>query len=97
MTSGAGSLHAKVDGNQREIVQALIAAGCSVCSLAAVGKGAPDLLVGHAGRNYLLEVKTLTGRIERGQYEWHAAWRGQACIVRTVEQALEAVGLGMAL
>ena len=44
----------RVDANQAEIVAALRAAHCSVQSLASLGDGAPDLLVGHAGANVLL-------------------------------------------
>lgn len=90
--------HAKTDDNQTEIVKALRAHGCSVVSLADVGGGVPDLLVGKYGRNYLLEVKdgrkppskrTLTA----DQIQWHARWKGHACIVHDIEGALAAVGI----
>ena len=48
---------AKVDANQKQIVTALRQAGCTVQSLATVGKGCPDLIVGCQGRNFLLEIK----------------------------------------
>lgn len=89
---------AKVDANQAAVVDALRKAGCSVQSLAAVGKGVPDLLVGRLGRNWLLEVKdgalppsarTLTD----DQVAWHAAWRGQVVVVESVRRALQVVGL----
>lgn len=48
---------ARVDANHAEIVSALREAGCFVVSLAAIGKGCPDLLVGTVGKWYLLEVK----------------------------------------
>lgn len=82
----------RVDANQREIVAALIAAGASVLSLHRVGVGAPDLLVGFRGVNYLLEAKTAHGALNELQREWHAEWRGQACVVRSVEDALMAIG-----
>lgn len=90
---------AKVDGNQLDIIQGLQACGYSVQSLAAVGMGVPDLLVGRAGRNWLLEIKdhnqppckrTLTS----DQKRWHAMWRGQVHVVETLEEALAAVGSG---
>ena len=85
---------AKVDGNHGEIVDALRRAGASVTSLAAVGKGVPDLLVGHAGRTALVEVKD--GSLPpsaRGltidQQIWHAEWRGGTlAVVCDVESAL---------
>ena len=83
----------KVDRNQGEIVKALEQAGCSVESLHRVGKGVPDLLVGRAGRNLLLEVKaTQRAKPNERQNEWHTAWRGYVHVVRTVEDALRAVG-----
>ena len=49
---------ARVDGNHAEIVAALRSfPGVSVCSLASLGNGVPDLIVGLAGQNYLVEVK----------------------------------------
>ena len=48
---------AKIDANQTQVVIALRAAGATVQSLAAVGVGVPDLLVGFRGQTYLMEVK----------------------------------------
>lgn len=85
---------AKVDDNQKEVVQALRAAGCSVQSLATTGAGVPDLLVGYGGQNYLLEVKNPQGRnrLTPAQKEWHAKWRGQCAVVRSVQEAFSAIG-----
>ena len=80
--------------NQAEIVEALRGAGCTVQSLHRTGGGVPDLLVGHAERNYLLEVKGPRGKLTRHQVVWFSDWRGQARVVRTPEEALRAVGLG---
>lgn len=95
----------KTDANQAEIVNALWAAGCSVQSLASIGVGCPDLLCGHADRTILLEVKSdadwRTAAAARGreiptaaaQARWKASWRGGPVVtVRTVEEALRAVG-----
>lgn len=83
----------KVDRNQAEIVAALEGVGCSVTSLAPMGGGIPDLLVGRQGRNYLLEVKVEGETLTPAQGKWGAAWRGQAQVVRTVDEALSAVGV----
>lgn len=82
----------KPDGPRAEIVKALRDAGCSV-DLLPGGKGRPDLLIGHAGVNWLLEVKALKGKLKAAQVVWHAVWRGQVATVRTVDEALVAVGL----
>ena len=88
---------AKVDGNQGDIVAALEAVGASVQSLAAVGNGCPDLLVGFRGTNFVIEVKDPAQpankrRLNSHQKPWHAEWRGRAHLVETVEQALLVVG-----
>lgn len=90
--------NAKVDANQERMVQALRQAGCSVESLAAVGKGVPDLLVGIRGENFLLEVKDgekfpSQRKLTPDQVTWHSQWRGQKSVVKNTEEALKAVGL----
>ena len=57
---------AKVDANQEQIVQALRACGATVQSLAGVGKGVPDLLVGIRARPCLWRLKTGAWRRRRG-------------------------------
>lgn len=85
---------AKIDANHPEIVAALRAIpGVRVQSLASVGKGCPDLLVGYKGKNFLLEVKDgqkLKSQrlLTRDEIEWHMDWTGQ---VRVVECAAEAI------
>jgi hypothetical protein len=63
-----------------------------------VGRGCPDLLVGHRGRNVLLEVKDGSKpesrrRLTPDEQTWQSAWAGQVQTVETVEQALGALGL----
>jgi hypothetical protein len=82
--------------NQSEIVTALLAAGCSVQSLASVGLGAPDLLVGLAGVNVLLEVKDETAipskrALTPEQKKWHDCWKGQVHVAESPSQAVAIV------
>lgn len=83
---------AKADANQSEIVGTLRAAGCTVQHLHTVGRGVPDLLVSRHGNMYLLEVKTPKGRLTKCEREWIEAWDAPVYVVRTVEEALQAVG-----
>jgi len=53
---------AKVDANQKQIVNALRKCGYSVLHLHTLGKGAPDIVVGVSGMNYLFEIKSVVGR-----------------------------------
>lgn len=86
---------AKVDGNQKEIVAAFEGMGCTVEHLFRVGKGCPDLVVGIvvgvAGMNLLVEVKMPGETLNDEQKAWHKKWRGQACIVSSVEEAVKLV------
>ena len=86
------------DQNQSPIVTALEAVGASVTSLAGVGEGCPDLLVGYRRSTYLLEVKNpdvkpSERKLRESQSAWLDAWRGGAvAVVHTVDDALVAIG-----
>jgi len=87
--------HGRTDANHKEIVAALREIGASVTSLADIGGGCPDLLVGYHGQNLLLEVKD--GRkppsaraLTADEQEWFNNWRGVAYIVYS---AIDAVTL----
>lgn len=87
---------AKTDGNQSAIVDGLRAAGCSVHVTSSIGGGFPDLVCAYAGRNYLFEVKDpskpLSDRkLTPDQARFFGAWRGQVCVVETLEDALKAM------
>ena len=89
---------AKVDANQRQVVAALRGVGATVQLLHAVGEGCPDLLVGHLGVNYLLEVKDgqkppSAQKLTPQQEIWHRDWRGHAVVVNSPEAALAAIGV----
>jgi len=84
---------AKVDANQPEIVDALRTAGASVQHLHTIGQGCCDLLVGHLGHTYLMEVKDGNGEMTPDEREWMLAWRGAPVhIVRSAEDALRVIG-----
>ena len=95
MRIGRGSPRKK-DANQNEIVAALGKVGASVIDASAIGGGFPDLIVGRAGKTYLIEVKNpkTKGKLNALQKRWHKDWRGSPVqVVRTVDEALEAIGL----
>ena len=85
---------AKIDDNQREIVQTLVAMGCRVQSLAAVGGGVPDLLVGTPEGNWLIEVKDgskppSARKKTPAQQQWHDLWPGPLDVIETVDEAID--------
>jgi hypothetical protein len=88
---------ARVDANHAEIIDALRSVGCSVLSLAPIGKSCPDILCGIAGRTFLAELKDGSQppskqRLTPGQHAWHEAWNGgPVWVIRSVDQALDVV------
>lgn len=84
---------AKVDANQAEIVRGLREVGASVQSLAPMGDGVPDIVCGYKGGNWLFEIKTAKGKLTADELEWHQAWCGQVCVIRSLDDALAAIGV----
>jgi hypothetical protein len=82
----------RVDQNQPGIVLALRAVGATVQHLHKVGSGCPDLLVGFRKKNYLLEIKTVTGKLTPDQVTWHEIWQGKVYVVRDIDDALLSIG-----
>jgi hypothetical protein len=80
---------AKVDANQKAIVERL--RDCSV-TVEIVGKPL-DLLVCCRGETSLMEVKTADGGFTKAQVEFIARWPGKIHVVRTEDEALEALGI----
>lgn len=93
---------AKVDDTQAAIVDALRSVGCSVCSLASVGHGVPDLMVyvpeatKGDGMDWicLIEVKNPKGRgvaLTKAQEKFHANWQGPIFTATNPDEALQIV------
>lgn len=90
---------AKIDANQTQVVEALRAAGATVQSLATIGKGCPDLLVGYRGVTVLLEVKdgrkpASQQKLTLDQEKWHSNWGGGIlAVVNSPDAALKELGI----
>jgi len=97
---------ARVDDNQAEIVAALRLAGCNVQSIAAVGGGCPDLIVGLNERVVVMEIKDgekvpSARKLTKDEQKWHAIWADQCragvvVVVESVDDARRAMGLAVA-
>lgn len=81
----------KVDSNHGEIVNGLRQAGFSVTSLAKVGNGAPDAVVGAEGVNVLLEFKMPGEKLNDAEQKWHASWLGTVYVVHSFDEAFRVV------
>lgn len=84
---------ARTDSNQVAIVSALRKLGATVLHLHTIGKGCPDIIVGHQGINVLMEIKDSAKppsarKLTADEQKFHDAWRGQVAIVESVDQAV---------
>lgn len=83
---------AKIDITQHPIVDALLAAGCKVQTLAQVGMGCPDLLVASPhGTLHLIECKSPGGSLTWQQEKWRQSWGWRVAVVQTPDEALRVV------
>ncbi len=77
------------DENHALIVAGLRQYGATVLDLGDVGRGAPDLLVGWRGRNFLIEIKRDSwAKLGKRQVEWHGAWKGSVYKCHTLPMAI---------
>ena len=74
----------RLDSNHAELVKAFEKLGCSVLSLAGIGAGCPDIVVGFAGLQIMCELKDgakppsarkLTEDEERFRMNWKGGYR----------------------
>jgi hypothetical protein len=80
---------ARVDQNQKELMDAWRELGGTVLYLHMLGGGAPDTLLGLAGQSELVEIKTPKGELNEKQIEWRRLWRGRPPReVRTLEELI---------
>lgn len=80
------------DSNHNTIKDVFLKMGCTVVDLFRLSEDNPDLLVGCAGVDQLVEVKSIHGELFDGQSDMHTEWRGAVPIVaRTVEDAVNIV------
>jgi len=86
----------RLDANHKAVEAHLVAHGMSFLSLAAVGRGCPDALVGYLGVNVLLEIKDGAKSPSRralteDEGKFRDKWRGQCALVTSPDEALAAV------
>lgn len=63
------------DANEPEIVDALVALGCSVDRVPG-GDGRMDLLIGFKGHDIKMEIKMPGEKLNPKQKTYHAEWKG---------------------
>ncbi len=80
-------MYKRTDSNQSEILDALRAIGCSVFVTSHV-RGFVDIVVGYRGINYLFEIKTLKGKVNKTQTKLHSEWQGKIHVVRCIDDCI---------
>lgn len=92
----------RTDANQKTIIDAMRVHGATVHSLAGLGAGLPDLLVGYKGCTILMEVKDgdkPKSKQELTDYQvtFMSNWTGgPVAVVKDVESALRVLGMVVA-
>ena len=87
---------ARLDANHKAVGEYLVKHGMSFLSLAAVGRGCGDALVGYQGINVLIEIKDGAKSASRRaltplEEDFRLKWRGQYAVVNSPAEALAAV------
>lgn len=83
----------RTDANQKELVAAIRKLGVSVLILSDLGKGCPDIALGHRGINYFCECKTEKGKLTPAQELFFDQWRGQVSIIRSLDDVFELLNI----
>ncbi len=90
--------YGRLDNNQRKIVKLLRQHCVSVQSLASVGYGCPDIMVGFQGHDWKFEIKNPeqppSKRIlTKHEKIWRRDWRGsKPHTVLTLDEIVEIIG-----
>jgi len=87
---------ARTDANHRSIVDGLRRCGYSVLDLSGVGHGCPDICVGYAGLNWLMEIKDggkppSARKLTGPEQAFFDLWKGNVNVVCDLDQALELI------
>ena len=88
--------HARIDANQKKIVAHLREIGCSVLVTSQLGKGAPDIIVGYKGKDYLIEIKDgekppSQQKLTPDEIKFKAEWKGEYHVVNSLDRLLEII------
>jgi Holliday junction resolvase len=87
---------ARVDKNQKEIVEAFRKFGCSVLMLHTVGHGCPDIAVGKNKKTVLVEIKDgnkvkSAKELTKDEQKFHDEWQGSLFIVENLGDVIALV------
>ncbi len=86
----------RTDHNQTEIVKLARKMGASVWITSALGKGAPDFVIGVRGVNLLVECKdgekvSSQRKLTPSEELFHSNWKGQIQIISSMQEAVQLI------
>jgi Holliday junction resolvase len=89
-------LKARIDGNQKKIVEQLRRCGYAVLHLHQIGKGCPDIMVGANNRNFLFEIKDESKpksqkKLTEHEEKFFQTWTGQVSVIESIEDAVHII------
>jgi hypothetical protein len=93
----------KSDANQPELVKQIrMLPQTTVFVTSTVGGGFPDIIVGHRGKNYLMEIKRSDGypsdrKLTDDELSFFESWKGQVDVVSTIEEVVQVLNRGVRL
>lgn len=83
------------DSNQRAIEKACLKIGATILDISDKGQGAPDLLVGFRGVNYLFEIKAnIKKKLTPDEITFARTWQGKVTTIYTVIDAISILTIG---
>ena len=90
-------LRGRTDANQKALRTHAEALGASFVSLANLGEGCSDAMLGWRGETFLVEFKTEKGYLTEQQRQFNRRWQGGKVHVVRTEADLERLLLGKTL
>ena len=90
----------RIDDNQKEVVSQLRKLGVSVAITSMLGKGFPDLVLGHQNKNYLIELKDGSKTKSRktlteDEAKFFNDWKGQVDKCESLDDICRIIGIKM--
>lgn len=88
----------RIDDNQKEVVSQLRKLGVSVAITSMLGKGFPDLVLGHQNKNFLIELKDGSKTKSRktlteDEAKFFNDWRGQVDKCESLDDICRIIGI----
>lgn len=84
--------HGRVDLNQPHIVATLRAYGAAVTITSDLGHGVSDLLVSYRGKWFVIEEKSVGGKLTPDETRWIESQNAPVYVVYNEADALRAIG-----